>query len=190
MRLKLSLRQTRPNQSISINYQYLISSFIYHTIETSSREYSEWLHEKGYASGNKKFKLFTFSMLNIPKRNIEFNKIRILSDEIELTVSMISDKAVEHFIIGMFENQKVRLFDRENEAEFVIKTVEMIPDPEFSGKINFKTISPIVLTKRTIYKGKESAYYMSPVWGLGAFNKIRITNYELRITNYKLQITN
>ena len=162
MRIKLTLRQAKPDQYISINYQYAVSSFIYHTIETSSREYSNWLHEKGFASGNKKFKLFTFSMFNIPNRNIESNRIKILSDEIELTVSMISDKAIEHFIIGMFENQRMKLFDIENEAEFLIKTVEMIPEPDFSGKVNFKTISPIVLTKRTIYKGKESAYYMSP----------------------------
>ena len=162
MRIKLTLRQAKPDQYIPINYQYAVSSFIYHTIETSSKEYSEWLHEKGYVSGNKKFKLFTFSMLNIPKRNIESNKIRILSDEIELTVSMISDKAIEHFIVGMFENQKMRIFDTENNAEFLIKTVEMIPEPDFSGKVNFKTISPIVLTKRAIYKGKESAYFMSP----------------------------
>ncbi|HMQ68902.1 MAG TPA: CRISPR-associated endoribonuclease Cas6 [Ignavibacteria bacterium] len=162
MRLKLILKQSRPNQLIPINYQYAISSFIYNTIETSDSEYSKWLHEKGYQSGSKKFKLFTFSMLNIPKRNVEFNKLRILSDTMELTVSMISHKAIEHFIIGMFENKIMRIYDFESEAEFQIKTVELIPEPEFNGKSTFKTISPVVLSKRTIYQGKESSYYMSP----------------------------
>jgi CRISPR-associated endoribonuclease Cas6 len=197
MRLKLILKQSRPNQLIPINYQYAISSFIYNTIETSDSKYSKWLHENGYQSGSKKFKLFTFSMLNIPKRNVEFNKLRILSDSMELTVSMISNKTVEHFIIGMFENKKMNIYDMESEAEFQIKTVEMIPEPEFTEKAILKTISPIVLTKRTIYNGKESSYYMSPEdedYGSYFFNNIKEKyksftgedNSDLMLKNFKL----
>lgn len=163
MRIKLSLKQGRTNQLIPINYQYALSSFIYHTIEASDSEYSKWLHNKGYTDGSKKFKLFTFSMLNIPKRNLENGKLRILSDEMELTVSMISDKTIEHFIIGMFENQKMKIYDNENEAVFFIKTVEQIPEPDFKKQNIFKTISPIVLTQRTLHNGKESQYYMGPL---------------------------
>lgn len=163
MRIKLRLKQGRVNQLIPINYQYALSSFIYHTIESSDSEYSEWLHSKGYNDGIKKFKLFTFSMLNIPKRNLENGKLRILSEEMELTVSMLSDKTMEHLIIGMFENQKMKIYDKENESVFYIKTVEQVPEPVFKKKNVFKTISPIVLTQRTIHNGKESQYYMSPL---------------------------
>lgn len=162
MRLKLILKQTKPNQLIPINYQYALSSFIYSKIQTSDSEYSKWLHENGYQSGSKKFKLFTFSMLNIPERKVEFNKLRILSDSMELTVSMVSNKTIEHFIIGMFENQKMRIYDQNTEAEFIIRTVEMIPEPEFKSNMTFKTISPVILTKRTIHNEKESMLYMNP----------------------------
>lgn len=162
MRVKLKLKQNKSSQNIPINYQYPVSSFIYRTIENSSNEYSRWLHNSGHISGSKKFKLFTFSILNIPQRTISGNFINIISDEIELTVSILSDKTVEHFIIGMFENQKMKIYDQNTEAEFSIKTVEMIPEPDFKRIMKFKTISPIVLSKRTIHKGKESMQYMSP----------------------------
>jgi CRISPR-associated endoribonuclease Cas6 len=117
-------------------------------------------------SGNKKFKYFTFSKLNIPESGITdlYGKkyINLISDRFELTVSMLSEKTVEHFIIGMFEKQRVKIFDRNIESEFFINTVEMVPEPEYRNEMTFKTISPVVLSRNSIHNGKESQEYISP----------------------------
>ncbi len=167
MRLKLVLKQNKSNQLIPINYQYAISSFIYRTIEVSDNKYSAWLHSSGFMSGSKKFKLFTFSKLNIREvtnQNLYgMTYLNIGSPEMELIVSMLSEKTVENFIIGMFQKQSFKFYDNNVESKFDIKSVEMIPEPEFKEEMTFKTISPIVLSRRTIHNGKESQEYLSPV---------------------------
>ncbi|MBK9404475.1 MAG: hypothetical protein IPN57_08080 [Ignavibacteria bacterium] len=166
MRIKITFKQAKPDQLIPINYQYPLHSFIYHTIERSDSQYSKWLHNSGLLSGNKKFKYFTFSKLNIPDSGITdlYGKkyINIKSDRFEMTVSMMSEKTVEHFIIGMFEKQRVKIYDGNIESEFFINTVEMVPEPEFRSEMTFKTISPVVLSRNTFYNGKESQEYISP----------------------------
>lgn len=167
MRLKLVLKQNKSNQLIPINYQYAISSFIYRTIETADNKYSAWLHRSGFMSGSKKFKLFTFSKLNIREvtnQNLYgMTYMNIGSSEMELIVSMLSEKTVENFIIGMFEKQSFKYYDNNIESKFDIKSVEMVPEPEFKEEMIFKTISPIVLSRRTIHNSKESQEYLSPV---------------------------
>ena len=58
MRLKLTL-QHRPNQVLPINYQYLISSWVYRTLESANAEFATQLHEYGYDFRGKQYKLFT-----------------------------------------------------------------------------------------------------------------------------------
>jgi len=163
MRLKITFSQGKQCQLIPINYNYYISSFLYRTIESADSKYSEWLHDTGYSSGSKSFKYFTFSGLHIPERELVHNKfINILSPKIELTVSMLSDKAVESFVIGMFEKKKLKIFNNVTESEFDINMVERLPDPEYSNWMSFRTMSPLVISKNVIYKDKPSAKYLSP----------------------------
>jgi len=154
MRIKLTLYSPEKGQLIPINYQYALSSFIYRTIERSDNGYSRWLHEHGFASGNKKFKFFTFSLLNIPQREIIGDRIKILCDRIELTISMLSEKSIEHFIIGMFENQEANIRD----SRFKVKFIEQVPQPKFSERMRFKTLSPIVLSR----KNEQGEEYLGP----------------------------
>jgi CRISPR-associated endoribonuclease Cas6 len=163
MRIKITLSQGSKRQIIPINYNYFISSFLYRTIETADSEYSKWLHDTGYASGSKSFKYFTFSGLNIPERELVHNSyISVLSPRIELTVSMLSDKAIESFVIGMFEKKKLSIHNNCAKSEFDIHTVERLPDPQYSNCMTFRTMSPVVISKNVIFKDKPSAKYLSP----------------------------
>ncbi|MEO8447486.1 MAG: CRISPR-associated endoribonuclease Cas6 [bacterium] len=166
MRIKLTLKQGRANQVIPINYQYALSSFIYNTIAASDSKYSKWLHETGFISGTKKFKMFTFSKLYLPKSQIvdlyEKKYLKIEGDKAELIVSMLSKKTIENFIIGMFENKILKIFDRNLESSFIIDTVEMIPEPVFREEMLFRTISPIVISKKSDHNGKNSETYLGP----------------------------
>jgi len=148
LRIKLHLYQEKPEQLIPINYQYGISSFIYNTIATSNNSYSKWLHDSGFSSGNKKFKFFTFSRLDIRDIRVIGNKLKIFSDTLQLIISMYGIKSFDSFVTGMFENQKLRLFDNATEASFIINTIETEAEPEYSEKMIFRTLSPIVLSKK------------------------------------------
>ncbi|MCC7429352.1 hypothetical protein IT568_00775, partial [bacterium] len=63
MRFKLTLVPLNKEILISFDYQYFLSTAIYKILQKADAEYSEMLKNDGYALGNKKMKLFTFSNL-------------------------------------------------------------------------------------------------------------------------------
>jgi CRISPR-associated endoribonuclease Cas6 len=167
LRIKLHLIQEKPDQLIPINYQYGISSFIYNTIAVSDNSYSKWLHDTGFTSGSKKFKFFTFSLLDIPDlpggqpgRKVIGNKLQVFSDELRLVISIYGNKSLENFVMGMFQSQKLRIFDKTAEASFFINTVETEPEPKYTDTMIFKTLSPIVLSKKI--DRHNAPQYLSP----------------------------
>jgi len=162
MRLKLTLSQSKPRQFIPWNYHYAVSSFIYRTIERSDPAYSEWLHSKGFMDGNKSFKFFNFSNLYSPERSFDSKRIEIISDTVTMYVSMLSDKTIEHLIIGMFESGKMRIFDKLTEAEFNVKYIETVPEPEYTERMQYKTATPAAFSKKITDGLKEKVYFLEP----------------------------
>lgn len=158
MRIRLTIKPLLRNSVIPINYQYYLSSFIYRTIENSSSEYSRWLHDCGFSSGNKRFKYFTFSTLDIPEREIKSDTIKILCPQIYLTVSMLSLESMNHLIIGLFESCRFHIHD----TNFIVRFAEKIPDPFFKNEMTFKTLSPVIISRIVNYNGRDSEYYMKP----------------------------
>ncbi|MCE1166331.1 MAG: CRISPR-associated endoribonuclease Cas6 [Bacteroidetes bacterium] len=162
MRLKLTLTQKYREQSIPFNYQYYISSFIYNTLSAANPVYSKWLHNQGISSGHKKFKFFSFSFLDIPKREYLNNEIKIISQDIYLTVTLCINKILEAFIAGLFAEQEMYIQNGGKKSYFIVKQCEMVPEPEYSEKMAFRTISPIVIKKGLGENGKLKYKFMSP----------------------------
>lgn len=162
MRIKIILEQSVPNQLIPINYQYPISACIFKIISSSNSEYADWLHRIGYKSGYKRFKMFTFSNLFIRNPEVFSGRIAIKEKNISFEFSTISDKTIENVIIGLFKNQRIDIHTTTTKSGFLIKTIECIPQPEFKKTMIFRTLSPIVLSKKVIYNEKESAYFLKP----------------------------
>lgn len=163
MRLKLKLsviRKQNKEVEIPINYQYELSSWIYKTLNFGNPEFSKWLHSQGYISEKKNFKLFTFSHLDIPKFKIKKDRLQIISTEISLILSFLPIKAMETFVIGMFKNQKFGIGDKVSQTDFVIKSVERMPEPKFSSTMEYHCISPVFIDK-TIEEQKQKSY-LSP----------------------------
>lgn len=146
---------------LPLNYRYEFSSWIYRTIHNSNSEFGDWLHEQGYREGNKRFKLFTFSNLFIQPRwkRIE-DRIKILSGKAQMRISFYIEKAVEHFIVGLFQNQDFFIGDRVSRAHFAVQTVEALPDPKFHNETVFECLSPICLSQTVA--GKDHPQYLSP----------------------------
>ena len=49
--------------TLPINYNHLLVGAIYRFLAESNPEYADFLHDEGYQTAEKRFKLFTFSQL-------------------------------------------------------------------------------------------------------------------------------
>jgi len=155
MRFKLTLQVTGSCKLLPINYQYEISAWIYKVIEQSDQEFSWLLHEQGYALGRKKFKLFTFSPLDIRPFRIhkKHQRIEILGEQVDLTVSFLIDRAAEEFVKGLFMHQQLGLGDKLSRVDFEVSQVENLPPPLFesnsalgeSQTVRYRALSPICI---------------------------------------------
>ena len=87
MRFKITLTPDKRvfGYALPINYQYELSSFIYHTLACADAEYSTWLHENGFVTDTKRFKLFSFSNLIFPAYKIVSDRIEILWNVLPLS---------------------------------------------------------------------------------------------------------
>ncbi len=158
-KLTLSLRKT-DNNTLPLNYQYELSSWIYKVLNNGSPEFSRWLHEKGYADDHKSFKLFTFSNLDVPARNVNGDRMEIRCREISLVVSIFTEEMIGHFITGLFQDQEFRLGDRISQVALRVTIIERLTDPVFTDQMRFRPKSPILIS--FLYPGERYARYLRP----------------------------
>ncbi|MDJ1473777.1 CRISPR-associated endoribonuclease Cas6 [Xanthocytophaga flava] len=150
MRLKLTLQKTGSQSTLPINYAYPLSSWIYKVIGKADETYADFLHNSGYSAGQKRFKFFTFSALQIPRFDIRkgSDRIAVLSDEVGLMVSFYTDKAAENFVMGLFAEQEFRLGDRISQVDFRVKQVESLAWQIPSETVHLRTLSPLVVSRK------------------------------------------
>lgn len=147
---------------LPINYQYEVSAWIYHTLHFGDAAFAEWLHNKGYNTGNRSFKLFTFSNLMAQRFKVMQDRLRILSDQATLYLTFRIDEAMQHFVQGLFQQQRLRIGDRKSQADFEVSRIEMLPEPEFSTKMTFRCLSPMCVSKPVERNGKLQSWYLAP----------------------------
>lgn len=165
MRFKVTLHIKKNSSNIlPINYQYELSAWIYHTIHFANPAFSEWLHEKGYSTGAQRFKLFTFSNLDIPHGGyrVDGDRLKLLSETCSLQISFLIDDAAMPFITGIFQNQDFMLGDTISQVPFKVQMIERLPDPVFSNEMTFTTLSPVVVGKSRLAEGGKGTAYLSP----------------------------
>ncbi|MCK4661776.1 MAG: CRISPR-associated endoribonuclease Cas6 [Bacteroidales bacterium] len=163
MRFRLTLtinKGSRNSNLLPLNYQYEFSSWIYHTIHYGNKEFADWLHEQGYTKNGKKFKLFTFSNVDVPEYKIVGDRLNILCNEVCLYVSFYPIEALEHFISGLFRNQEFTIGDKKSRVAFYVKTVEKIVEPEFYDEMTFKSLSPILVSYKKNSEKKYAEYLL------------------------------
>jgi CRISPR-associated endoribonuclease Cas6 len=166
MRIKLVLKPVTINCIIPINYQYPISSIIYNIISSASKNYADWLHNKGYIDEKgKPHKLFVFSNLIIKDKVIvNGNSLKILKfspAELYISSPMFED-FVQNFIFGLFQNQSFNIYDKNYSGELMVEQVETLHLPEFKTKMKFRMLSPVIASTMKEYKGKLQQYYYRP----------------------------
>jgi CRISPR-associated endoribonuclease Cas6 len=148
MRFRLHLQPLSPQPELMWNYHYPLSAWLYGVIAKADESYARFLHENGYKTDNNKtFKHFTFSDLRA-RIQVQNNGFRILSPMVQWTVSFYVDKAAESFIIGLFKDQEIRLFNKQYDTTFVIQQVESLPGPVFGESIRLKAASAMVVAEK------------------------------------------
>ncbi|SDC62279.1 CRISPR-associated endoribonuclease Cas6 [Williamwhitmania taraxaci] len=144
---------------LPINYQYELASWIYRTIAEGDRDYATWLHTNGFSCGSKTFKLFCFSHLITPKRNIVGDRLHVLSPEISFRLSFLPERSTEEFIKGVFHNQTMILGDRISQGRFRVGSITLENKEDFTTWGVFKTLSPVVVSS---FRDDRSKEYISP----------------------------
>lgn len=162
VRLKLHLHVDTSHRLLPINYHYALSSWIYKVLNRGDTEFAQWLHERGYHLESKHFKLFTFSRIIPFKYKRISDRLKIISRQAELQLSFFVEKAVENFIIGLFQGQEFEIADYRNKCGFFVETVESLPLPEFKATMNYRWLSPICVSRSVERSGKRSAEYLHP----------------------------
>jgi len=152
------------NNVLPINYQYEFSSWIYKILHYGDPIFSTWLHQNGYLVDGKQFRLFTFSQLFFPNYGYAIKQDRLIvkSRECYLEVALLVEEAAQHFVMGIFKNQKFGIGDRQSVVDFSVASVERLPEPSWEETMTFRCISPLCVAIKTEYEGKESTKYLSP----------------------------
>lgn len=159
MRFKLTLIPI-DEAVIPINYQYELSAWIYNLINKSDSRFGRWLHETGYTkNGVKKFRLFTFSNLQIGHLKVHADRMEIFSEKVYLHLSFFPVEIPAVFISGLFSEQRFVLGDKYSRARFDVKMVEKLPEPAFSGEMSFKCLSPLLVSDSI---DGNNAQYLAP----------------------------
>lgn len=171
MRLLLKLR-AKTSDKLSFNYNYSLSAAIYKLLNFGSPEFSSFLHDIGYESNNKYYKFFTFA-LQLEKTS--FNKKYLILDSPNASLyisSPLVDDFIKNFVIGTFEKQSIEIYAEGIKTTFNIITTEILPEPIITNKMNFKMITPMVLSTQINFNGKLNTYYFRVDDDLKKINKV------------------
>ncbi|PMD90538.1 CRISPR-associated endoribonuclease Cas6 [Siphonobacter sp. BAB-5405] len=151
MQFRLTLRPIAPQTLVPFNYAYRLSAFIYSVLADADAQYAQFLHNQGYEySSTRRFKLFTFSDLIMPQARVDARAggLWVNSPTIEWVVSFYVDQAAQHFIMGLFQDQKCVIASPCHRAEFIVERVEALPLNLTENTLHLRTLSPVVIAQK------------------------------------------
>lgn len=161
MRIKITIEHL-PEQQLPLNYQYLISSWIYKVLHESDADFASWLHEQGYTLNGKSYKHFCFSMLR-PKRYHIHSKEKVfelVEGPTDLILSFNIDKAVKDMVKGLFQNNMIQWTSGSFNLLGMVTQVQLLAAPEFRATMGFRTLTPICISVGN--EESKHAEYLSP----------------------------
>ncbi len=164
MQFKISFQLQQPGQLLPLSYQYELSAWIYKLISASDSAFGRFLHTQGYTSNNKRFKFFTFSSLYVPEFEIQGDRMKILSPNISFVVSFLVQQAAQDMIIGLFQNQQLRLGDRISQVDLSVEQVHTLPTLKIEkSTVKLRATSPLLVSQpEEKENGKLQHQYLSP----------------------------
>ena len=161
MRYKFTLKLVDPlRHSLPVNYQFELGAWFYRMINNQESALYNYLVLSGYAQKEESFRNFVFSHLMVPGRKIEGDRLLIQSERVGLIFSTTPDESMVPIVAENFKGARFLLGDRISQVNFLVETVEPMPEPEFTDKMTFKTLSPLHLTRKM--RGRKNEIFLSP----------------------------
>lgn len=147
MKFRLTFGVKDKNRTLPLNYQYEFASWIYKTIHGGSPGFSKWLHEQGYTSGHKTFKLFTFSNLfseiyTIQNLFTKYTTLLPMHSYLNNVLSKQHEMEIKFRLTGNFRSQLVKI-KADTADETLIK----------GFTYNFKISAPVELLQIDYFAG-------------------------------------
>ncbi|WP_337954323.1 CRISPR-associated endoribonuclease Cas6 [Aciduliprofundum sp. MAR08-339] len=137
---------------IPIDYHYYLFSAVYSWMRMGNEELATRYHY------SKDLKPFTFSEIKVGARQID-NLLQIKESLGSLIFSSCFNDVVEAVVKGALMEGELKIKD----VSFPITSIEVLEEPEFSKKMVFKTISPIVVSKPVRDKnGRYRHWFLYP----------------------------
>ncbi|MCS7113795.1 MAG: CRISPR-associated endoribonuclease Cas6 [Nitrososphaerota archaeon] len=158
MRLRLTLKC--PEQGwvdLPTDYNYLIQAAIYRNI---SRALANFLHEKGFLLGKRRFKMFTFSRLEGRCKLDRDNKRFIFEGDLTLHIS----SPIERFVQDLATTIVKRGFIILGEKRLKVADLAFPAKPTFKNcGLRIRMLSPLTVYSTLMTSdGKKKTYYFSP----------------------------
>ena len=157
--MRLLLKLLTKDTSLSLNYNFFLSSAINKLLQFDSPQFSKFLHQRGYPVDGKMYRLFSFALI-FEKTDLAYPAISILSPQAKLYItSPIVDDFIRSHFIRTFHNQSLEILEHSCKISFTIEQIESLPDPVF-GEVNyFKPLSPFILSVKRAWRHKFTQYY-------------------------------
>jgi len=137
MRINVELRTTS-DAILPWSYNGLLQGVLYSIMRRGEPQIASFLHDSGFFSDGKTYKLITFSLLRFGSFESQRDGIRVLG-EAQWDVSSPVNALIEALVLGLLAEGEIRL----GRSIFRIERVQVVPEPEFSERMTFATISPI-----------------------------------------------
>ncbi|MCP5107267.1 MAG: CRISPR-associated endoribonuclease Cas6 [bacterium] len=138
MRIKINL-SSRPSISIPIDYNYNI----YLGLRKILLDFLSSNKPKLFNKYKKTFPEFTFSQLMIPDRKIELGFIEITGRYLSFYLSSIDDTFIEFLSKAVTHCGEISIHNK----KFKLTKIEFQEEPEFSERMKFRMLSPLLLAK-------------------------------------------
>ncbi len=168
MRFQIIFRVLKPGQLLPLSYKYELSAWVYKQIKRADTPFADFLHRQGYMLDSKRFKLFTFSDLHVPKFKIIGDRMQIWAHEISFVISFYVDRVAESMVLGTFQKEgaEFRLGDDVSQVVLRTESIQVLPFSIPVGTLRLTTTSPMVVSRMADEtKGEKHAQYLSPEMG-------------------------
>lgn len=148
MRFQLTFHRTH-GRELPISYQYPLASWIYKVLERADADLSTFLHSQGYRTGERAFKFFCFSQLDVRPFELKGDRLILKGDTLKLQISFLVPEVAGSFVQGLFMAQRGSIGDKQSAIAFEVSKVASLPKPRIGPIAQLKTLSPIVVSRKS-----------------------------------------
>lgn len=150
MRCNVTLQNQSGGVLFPFNYNHILTSVIYNNLLVAGIDLD--FHD------SKDFKFFTFSNIIFSKFEVTKNGINSIDGTINFQISSPDSKLLRKIIDGFIKNNQITI----NGNDFTMTNIVMLKEPKFTNKMEFRTMSPIVVNSYKQINGELRNWDLSP----------------------------